>query len=101
MPDPVLEVVGLRKRFGKTVALDGVALAVFEGEMFGLLGPNGAGKTTLISILCGLAAANEGIAISAGDERVRERPAGDHRELRAFGVDEDRGEGDRGGVRHA
>ena len=60
MPDPVLEVVGLRKRFGKTVALDGVSLAVFEGEMFGLLGPNGAGKTTLISILCGLAAANEG-----------------------------------------
>jgi ABC-2 type transport system ATP-binding protein len=56
----VLEVTGIRKRFGKTQALDGVSLAVAEGEMFGLLGPNGAGKTTLISILCGLTAADEG-----------------------------------------
>ena len=57
---PVLEVLDVRKRFGKTTALDGVSLVVNEGETFGLLGPNGAGKTTLISILCGLAAADAG-----------------------------------------
>jgi ABC-2 type transport system ATP-binding protein len=39
---------GLRYRFGPTVAVDGVDLAVQEGEIFGLLGPNGAGKTTTI-----------------------------------------------------
>ena len=60
MPPPILEISGIRKRYGKTVALDGVSLAIEEGERFGLLGPNGAGKTTLISILCGLAAADEG-----------------------------------------
>ena len=60
MTVPVLEVVDVRKRFGKTTALDGVSLVVNEGETFGLLGPNGAGKTTLISILCGLAAADSG-----------------------------------------
>ena len=51
MPEPVLEVADVRKRYGETVALDGVSLKVEAGELFGLLGPNGAGKTTLISIL--------------------------------------------------
>jgi ABC-2 type transport system ATP-binding protein len=60
MPTPILEVADVRKRYGATVALDGVSFAVNEGEMFGLLGPNGAGKTTLISILCGLTDADGG-----------------------------------------
>jgi ABC-2 type transport system ATP-binding protein len=60
MPEPVLEVVNVRKRYGETVALDGVSLNVEAGELFGLLGPNGAGKTTLISILCGLTEADGG-----------------------------------------
>jgi ABC-2 type transport system ATP-binding protein len=60
MPTPILEVADVRKRYGKTVALDGVSFGVNEGEMFGLLGPNGAGKTTLISILCGLTDADGG-----------------------------------------
>jgi ABC-2 type transport system ATP-binding protein len=47
-------------RAASACALDGVDLAVEEGEFFGLLGPNGAGKTTLISILAGLARADRG-----------------------------------------
>lgn len=60
MADAVLEVADVRKRYGNTVALDGVSLAVTGGEVFGLLGPNGAGKTTLIKILCGLTPADGG-----------------------------------------
>jgi ABC-2 type transport system ATP-binding protein len=60
MSQPVLEVVGVRKRYGPAVALDGVDLAVEGGELFGLLGPNGAGKTTLMSILAGLNDPTEG-----------------------------------------
>ncbi len=60
MPDAVLEVTDIRKRFGATVALDGVSLAVEAGEVFGLLGPNGAGKTTLLSIVAGLTRADGG-----------------------------------------
>src|SRR6516164_11065291 len=45
---PAVRVKGVVKRFGATVALDGAALEVPAGMVFGLLGPNGAGKTTLV-----------------------------------------------------
>ena len=45
---------GLSKRYGETIALDGLGLAVEEGEVYGYLGPNGAGKTTTIRLLLGL-----------------------------------------------
>ena len=48
---PAIEVVGLSKRFGEVVALDGVNLAVQPGTVYGLLGPNGAGKTTTVRVL--------------------------------------------------
>jgi len=44
---------GVSKRYGETVALDGVDLSVADGEVFGLIGPNGAGKTTLVRALTG------------------------------------------------
>jgi branched-chain amino acid transport system ATP-binding protein len=49
----LLEVAGLSKRFGGFVALDGIDLAVAEGERVGLIGPNGSGKSTLVNCICG------------------------------------------------
>ena len=50
----VIDVRDLRKRYGDTIALDGVSFEVEAGEVFGLLGPNGAGKTTAVEIVEGL-----------------------------------------------
>lgn len=61
-----IEVVDVRKCFGRVRALDGVTLTVESGEFFGLLGPNGAGKTTLISILAGLSRPDHGCLRVAG-----------------------------------
>jgi len=61
-----VEVVGLSKRFGDTIAVDGVDLAVAEGELFSLLGPNGAGKTTLMGMLAGLLEPDGGRALIGG-----------------------------------
>jgi len=48
---PAIWAEGLRKNYGKTLALDGLDLRVEEGTILGLLGPNGAGKTTVVRIL--------------------------------------------------
>src|SRR5215470_16668110 len=48
-----VRVRGLRKSYGETIAVDGVDLDIFHGEVFALLGPNGAGKTTTVGILEG------------------------------------------------
>ena len=49
-----IEARGLRKAFGKTIALDGVDLTVEEGRILGLIGPNGAGKSTALQAMLGL-----------------------------------------------
>ena len=56
----------LSKRYGGTVALEGVDLHVEPGELVGLLGPNGAGKSTLVKIACGLVSAGGGAAEVCG-----------------------------------
>jgi ABC-2 type transport system ATP-binding protein len=76
---PALAVSDLRKRYGRTEALRGVALEVGEGELFGLLGPNGAGKSTLVKIACGL------VRPTTGSARIAGAPAGSLEAQRALG----------------
>ncbi len=64
--DPVIEAVGLSRRFGQLEAVRGVDLEVRRGEIFGFLGPNGAGKTTTINMLCTLLRPTTGRATVAG-----------------------------------
>src|SRR5919109_342919 len=56
----VLVAVGVHKRFGALVVLDGVDFAVSSGEAVGIVGPNGAGKTTLLNVLAGSLRPNAG-----------------------------------------
>jgi len=70
--DTIVRVEGLSKRYGRTVALDGVSLAIKPNELFALLGPNGAGKTTLIYILCTILAPDSGTVTLAGFDVVRQ-----------------------------
>lgn len=62
----VLECKGLTKRYGSTIALDNIDLAIPAGKIVGLLGPNGSGKTTLIKLACGLLTPNRGEIIVCG-----------------------------------
>src|SRR5262249_12706368 len=55
MTEPVVEIIGLSKRFrGSVLAVDDLSFAVEPGQVCGLLGPNGAGKTTCLRLLLGL-----------------------------------------------
>jgi len=67
-----VEIAGVRKAFGKLVALKGVDFSIRRGEFFGLLGPNGAGKSTLISIIAGLTQADAGQVAVLGHDTVRD-----------------------------
>ncbi len=63
-----ISVSGLRKTFGRTVALDGLDLEVLPGEVHGFLGPNGSGKSTTIRVLLGLLRADAGeVRLLGGD----------------------------------
>jgi ABC-2 type transport system ATP-binding protein len=64
--DAMIEVSGLRKRFGTTQALDGMTFTVPPGRVTGFVGPNGAGKSTTIRVILGLDAPDDGQALVGG-----------------------------------
>jgi ABC-2 type transport system ATP-binding protein len=64
--EATIEVTGLRKRFGPTLALDGLTFSVLPGQVTGFVGPNGAGKSTTMRVILGLDAADEGTALVGG-----------------------------------
>src|SRR5579871_4505484 len=64
--EPLLRMQGVRKRFGATVALDGVDLSVQRGEVLALVGENGAGKSTQMKVLSGAHQPDEGRMWLAG-----------------------------------
>lgn len=66
-----IELVGLSKRFGSTLAVDDLSLSVKRGSTFGLIGPNGAGKSTIIKMLMGV------LTPTAGTVRVLGRDVGE------------------------
>jgi len=72
MPEPMIEVTAVGKRFGDTVALSDVDLTTARGSVLALLGPNGAGKTTLVRILTTLLKPDSGHARVAGCDVVRD-----------------------------
>ena len=55
-----IDVTGVTKRFGEKTVVNGIALQVRKGEIYGFLGPNGSGKTTFIRMLCGLLTPDDG-----------------------------------------
>lgn len=63
----MLEAQGLKKAYGKLVAVDGISFQVNHGETIGLLGPNGAGKTTTVSMIAGLVAPDAGQVLIDGE----------------------------------
>jgi ABC-2 type transport system ATP-binding protein len=80
MNEAAIEVAGLRKRFGTTLALDGMTFTVQPGQVTGFVGPNGAGKSTTMRVVLGLDAPDAGTALIGG-----RRYASLHRPLTAVG----------------
>jgi ABC-2 type transport system ATP-binding protein len=72
MSAPVVEAKGLTKRYGPTVAVNGLDLQIEAGEVFGLLGPNGSGKTTTILMLLGLTEPSSGTVRVFGHDPLRD-----------------------------
>jgi ABC-2 type transport system ATP-binding protein len=65
----------LSKRFGETVAVDGVSLEIPVGDVFGLIGPDGAGKTTFMRLISGVMRADSGQAVVAGEDVIADPEA--------------------------
>ncbi|HUC24613.1 MAG TPA: ATP-binding cassette domain-containing protein [Streptosporangiaceae bacterium] len=80
-----LELIELRRRFGDTIALDGLSFTVPRGQVFGFLGPNGAGKTTAMRAIVGVA------ALDSGSVRWNGAPIGNEARRRIGYMPEERG----------
>jgi ABC-2 type transport system ATP-binding protein len=72
MTAPVVRVEGIRKHYGRTIAVDDVSFDVRPGEIFGLIGPNGAGKTTTMECVEGLRSPDRGTIAVLGLDPVRD-----------------------------
>src|SRR6266849_5847252 len=64
--ETTIEVAGLRKRFGRALALDGMTFTVSPGQVTGFIGPNGAGKSTTMRVILGLDRPDAGHALIGG-----------------------------------
>ena len=71
---PILETIGLEKRFGGIVAAQAVSLSIEKGARHALIGPNGAGKTTVINLLTGVLRPTAGRIMLAGSDITALRP---------------------------
>lgn len=71
MTEPLLQVTGVAKRFGRVVTARDVSFEVSAGEALGLVGPNGAGKTTLLDIVAGTLRADAGSVVLDGQDLTR------------------------------
>ncbi len=74
MPEPLLQVTGLVKRFSGLTATDNVSLGIEEGELHAVIGPNGAGKTTFIAQIMGELPPDQGAIRFAGEDVTRLPP---------------------------
>lgn len=70
--EPAIRIDNISKRYGRTLALDGISFDIRNKELFALLGPNGAGKTTLLHILCTLLRPDSGVAQIRGFDVVKQ-----------------------------
>jgi len=66
MPEPLLRIAHLTKKFGDATVVDDLSLEIMPGECLGVIGPNGAGKTTTIRVCLGLAGADDGTVEAFG-----------------------------------
>ena len=80
MPEGFLRVEAVSRRFGETLAVDAVTLAVRRGEIFALLGSSGCGKSTLLRMVAGFEVPSDGRIVLDGEDLVRvpahRRPTG-------------------------
>ncbi|MEI2690284.1 MAG: ABC transporter ATP-binding protein [Anaerolineae bacterium] len=75
MSEPIISTAGLTRRFGEDLAVDGLTLEVYPGEVFGFLGHNGAGKTTTVRLLNGVLTPSAGQARVLGLDPMADGPA--------------------------
>jgi len=72
MPDSVIEVKSLTKKYGNIIAIDRISFTVYRGEIFSLIGPNGSGKTTTVEILACIRTPTSGTAKVLGFDVLKE-----------------------------
>ena len=75
MPEPLVRLVGISKRYDRAVAVERLDLDIAVGEFVVLLGPSGSGKTTILSMIGGFAAPTEGRVFIGGEDVTDLPPA--------------------------